>query len=353
MFGSDCSSSSCSLDDDDDDNDTRCTKVGLVGSTSQHGAVQNLLSNKCIIHLDIDCFYCQCEEILDPTLADKPLAIGQKHIIVTANYVARKLGIKKLMGRRDAIKLCPTLTIIEGSDLEKYRKASQQVYSEFRNVVKKDFGKENAVKKGSMDEMFADITFVVEKDFKSRMIYVEARLPPKTFIYGEDVNSSVVRISEDQSGAEATITNTASGRYSESDDTWGNVHERKKCMDKLQIAAIIANQIREKVRSKTQFSTTVGVSVSPMLAKLASDLKKPDSCNILYPWRAKTIILNMPLRRVPGLGSRTLSSLSSCLLNHNEKRTEEAFWTCRDLLNVPRHAIISSLSERESFKQKW
>ena len=46
------------------------------------------------------------------------------------------------MGRRDALNVCPTLAIIEGSDLEKYRKASQQVYSEFRNAVK-EFGHEN------------------------------------------------------------------------------------------------------------------------------------------------------------------------------------------------------------------
>ena len=78
---------------------------------------------KYILHLDIDCFYCQCEEILNPPLAKKPLAIGQKHIIVTANYVARKLGIKKLMGRDEAFRICPALTIVDGSDLEKYRKA--------------------------------------------------------------------------------------------------------------------------------------------------------------------------------------------------------------------------------------
>ena len=39
-----------------------------------------------IFHLDVDCFYCQCESIMDPRLATKPFAVGQKHIIVTCNY---------------------------------------------------------------------------------------------------------------------------------------------------------------------------------------------------------------------------------------------------------------------------
>ena len=154
MYESDCSRSSssswCSLPDDDQTSTMEDHLLGHNNETStrtqqQHGGIEideQMLPNKFIIHLDIDCFYCQCEEILNPSLATKPLAIDQKHIIVTINNMARKLGIKKLMGRRDALNVCPTLAIIEGSDLEKYRKVSQQVYSEFRNAVK-EFGHEN------------------------------------------------------------------------------------------------------------------------------------------------------------------------------------------------------------------
>lgn len=250
------------------------------------------LITKCIIHLDIDCFYCQCEEILNPTLATKPLAIGQKHIVVTANYVARRLGIKKLMGREEAKKVCPSLTIVEGSNLEKYRKASREVYVEFRNAVK-ELGEENAAKKGCMDEMFADVTCAVRKrllDESNNKVQVDIYfdryrehcsksqksgtrdLPPKTFIYGEDEQSSTVKISEDQSGAEAIIKATSTVSLQNKNE-WGTDTERRQCVERLKIAITIASQIRERIRSKTQFSTTVGVSVSPMLAKLACDLK--------------------------------------------------------------------------------
>ncbi len=275
MFENDCSWRSTTEGDefyDSNEDEQFCA--------GRHDICEKKLLSKFIIHLDIDCFYCQCEEISNPSLAQKPVAIGQKHIVVTANYVARKLGIKKLMGRHEALKVCPSLIIIEGSDLEKYREASQQVYSEFRNAVK-DFGEANASKKGSMDEMFADITFAVEKDFRNRKMGVEISLPEDTFIYGEDGKSSLVRISEDQSGAEAIIRNTVSSQ-SEIDDIWGSIEEREKCADKLQIALIIASHIRAKVRSRTQYSTTVGVSVSPLLAKLASDLKVRTRVELLF-----------------------------------------------------------------------
>ena len=244
------------------------------------------LITKCIIHLDIDCFYCQCEEILNPTLATKPLAIGQKHIVVTANYIARRLGVKKLMGREEAKKVCPSLTIVEGSDLEKYRKASREVYVEFRKAVK-GLGEENAAKKGCMDEMFADVTCAVQKRLfgesnseidrdrercSTSQKSATRNLPPKTFIYGEDEQSSTVKISEDQSGVEALIK-TSSTSFLHSENEWGTNRERAHCVERLKIAIIIAAQIRERIRSKTQFSTTIGVSVSPMLAKLACDLK--------------------------------------------------------------------------------
>lgn len=360
-------------DSDDESSDSYCyvedhahhASESEEGSSSFNDQLDpSLLMARCIIHLDIDCFYCQCEEILNPSLAQKPLAIGQKHIIVTANYVARKLGIKKLMGRHDALRVCPALTVIEGSDLEKYRKASREVYDEFRDAVK-EYGQENVAKKGSMDEMFADITFAAMKysvESNQNELIDKSDNPQKTFVYGVDGESNIVRISEDQSGAEATIgicNNYHSIQNKPSSQMyfrgWGSDDDKNICEKKLQNALIIAGQIRDRIRSKTKFSTTIGVSVSPLLAKLASDLKvsygkfresiviklccyghllentfkKPDSTNLLYPWLANTIIHDMPLRRIPGLGSKTYKVLSRCLECFNETKRDDDFWTCR------------------------
>ena len=82
--------------------------------------------------------YCQCEEIdrnLRQVKPPRPLAIGQKHIIVTCNYEARKRGVKKLQLRENAMVVCPDLWIVEGSDLQRYRYHSRKVYESFRNAL--------------------------------------------------------------------------------------------------------------------------------------------------------------------------------------------------------------------------
>ena len=40
-----------------------------------------------IVHVDIDCFYAQAEEVRDPSLRSKPLGVTQKYLVVTCNYV--------------------------------------------------------------------------------------------------------------------------------------------------------------------------------------------------------------------------------------------------------------------------
>lgn len=73
------------------------------------------LWSRSIVHLDVDCFYCQCEEIDGPPdFKERPIAIGQKHIVVTCNYIARREGVKKLQCRIEAMRKCPNLLIIEG-----------------------------------------------------------------------------------------------------------------------------------------------------------------------------------------------------------------------------------------------
>jgi len=332
--------------------------------------------SKLIIHLDVDCFYCQCEELSRPELRTRPLAIGQKHIVVTCNYVARGQGVKKLMLRSDARRICPDLIILEGSDLEPYRRASRLIYLSFRKFIKElvssneigeDIDKGRAlsqddiplVKKGGMDEMYADITCLVSRILRCKKKLTESRkhqawkipsLPHHAFIYGSNATSNAVSISEDQSGIEARIENPSCNNYSDmvaTDDfllssqcrrvrcdntsLWGDVYERRDCVERIHIAADVAKRVQNAVRSETGFSTCVGVSVSPMLAKIAAELQKPNSLNVLYPWRAHNIIEKMPLRRIPGIGSNTFRALLPCLEKYNDRKatSKEQYWKCR------------------------
>ena len=48
-----------------------------------------------MLHLDVDCFFVQCEQHRDPSLKGKPVAVQQHQDIIALSYEARALGIKK------------------------------------------------------------------------------------------------------------------------------------------------------------------------------------------------------------------------------------------------------------------
>ena len=55
---------------------------------------------KSIVHIDLNAFFAQVEELCDPTLVGKPVAIGSsigRSVVSTANYEARKYGIGSSM----------------------------------------------------------------------------------------------------------------------------------------------------------------------------------------------------------------------------------------------------------------
>ena len=255
--------------------------------------------------MDVDYFYAQCEELeLDDSSKQRPIAVGQKHIIVTCNYVARAQGVQKLMLQTDARKKCPSLLIVDGSDLERYRRYSTQIYqalrqemlsmsSEYANVAV-------AMKKGGMDEVACDISALVDAIMSNSNGDMQSA-PQNTFIYGNE-DSSVV-LTEDQSGAQCTVSHSASNGNESMSNTHAIIQQR------LNVAASCAERLRQAIYKKTRFTTSIGVSTSPMLSKIASSLRKPNGLSVLYPWRATSLIQNMPLRSIPQLGSKTLKSL--------------------------------------------
>ncbi len=72
-----------------------------------------------IIHVDMDCFFAAVEMRDNPALRDIPIAIGgsreRRGVISTANYPARKFGVRSAMPTGMALKLCPHLTLLPGA----------------------------------------------------------------------------------------------------------------------------------------------------------------------------------------------------------------------------------------------
>ena len=64
-------------------------------------------------HVDMDMYYAAAEIRDNPSLADKPMAVGDEQMISTANYVARKFGVRSAMPGFIAKMLCPGLVFVK------------------------------------------------------------------------------------------------------------------------------------------------------------------------------------------------------------------------------------------------
>lgn len=107
---------------------------------------------KYILHIDCDAFYASCEEIRNPKLKKRPMAVGglsNKSIITTANYEARKFGIHSAMPVFMAKDLCPNLILVK-VDHPYYREKSSQVF----DLVK---AKARLFEQVSIDEAYIEI----------------------------------------------------------------------------------------------------------------------------------------------------------------------------------------------------
>ncbi|CAJ1957927.1 unnamed protein product [Cylindrotheca closterium] len=392
-----------------------------LDNNNAHINITNIWS-RCILHLDIDCFYCQCEEIdrnLRANSEIRPLAIGQKHIIVTSNYEARAYGVQKLQLREKALAACPHLLIVEGSDLLRYKRHSRKVYEAFRLALEEIASETNVeipAKKGCMDEMMADLSQVVNQMLETGNILLDddddddddtndddddddddsksgsmKKYYQSTFVYGD--SDAPITLVEDQTGQTTTITSSFSstttttahrrGQSSSPDrilpPSRRNVHdhhhhhtttssnnsnnnnsnimmEQHLCSQRLHVAGRLVARVCRKIAIKTGFFTTGGVSVSPLLAKLASDLNKPKSVNLLYPWRSSQLLYSMPLRKLHGLGRSTMKALEPCMGTASSKQRSKNkddgdVKTVLDLLQVPNETIAKALQSIHAYQE--
>ena len=107
-----------------------------------------------IIHVDCDAFFAAIEMRDDPSLANRPMAVGgsadQRGVIATCSYEARAYGVRSAMASAHALKLCPDLLIVRPRR-EAYREASQEIHAIFRTYT-------DLIEPLSLDEAFLDVT---------------------------------------------------------------------------------------------------------------------------------------------------------------------------------------------------
>src|ERR1700754_3735409 len=101
-----------------------------------------------ILHADLDAFYASVEQLLDPSLRGKPIAVGGG-VVLAASYEARAFGVRGGMPGRRARQLCPGLVFVTGHFDEYQRLADAAI------AVLGDFTP--AIERISIDEAFADV----------------------------------------------------------------------------------------------------------------------------------------------------------------------------------------------------
>jgi len=70
-------------------------------------------------------------------------------------------------------------------------------------------------------------------------------------------------------------------------------------------AAHIAAEIKRRIRARTGLSASVGAAANKLVAKIASDLNKPDGLTLVTPQTLRATLDPLPVRRLPGLGGKT------------------------------------------------
>jgi DNA polymerase-4 len=71
----------------------------------------------------------------------------------------------------------------------------------------------------------------------------------------------------------------------------------------------IARRIKERIYDETQLTCSTGIAPNKFLAKVASDLHKPDGLTIIQADRVDAFLAALPVEKIPGVGERTVESL--------------------------------------------
>ena len=106
-----------------------------------------------IIHIDMDAFFAAVEQRDNPELRGLPIAVGhdgQRGVVSTSSYEARRFGVRSAMSIVKAKQLCPQLIIVPGNH-EKYKEVSGQIHKIFHDYT-------DIIEPLSIDEAFLDVT---------------------------------------------------------------------------------------------------------------------------------------------------------------------------------------------------
>jgi DNA polymerase-4 len=186
-----------------------------------------------ILHADLDAFYASVEQLLDPRLRGKPIAVGGG-VVLAASYEAKAFGVRGGMPGRQAKELCPQLIFVPGhyKDYSRLGDAAIRILDDYTPLVERI----------SIDEAFADVA--------------------------------------------------------------GTEHL-------FGTPAVIAQTVRRRVRDELGLPISVGVARTKHLAKIASQVAKPDGLCVVDPATELSFLHDLPVELMWGVGPATKARLGT------------------------------------------
>ncbi len=159
--------------------------------------MEEIIANRKIIHVDMDAFYASVEQLDNPQLRGKPVAVGGNEIrgvVSAASYEARKFGVRSAMSGYLAKKNCPDLIFVRPR-FDRYKEISNKIRKIFHEYT-------DLVEPLSLDEAYLDVTqnkkgnpsaTLIAQEIRKR-IYNELGL---TASAGISINKFVAKIASD------------------------------------------------------------------------------------------------------------------------------------------------------------
>ncbi|TRX02228.1 DNA polymerase IV [Flavobacterium gawalongense] len=115
--------------------------------------MSEIIPNRKIIHVDMDAFYASVEQMDNPALRGKPIAVGgseNRGVVAAASYEARKFGVRSAISGVMAKKNCPELIFVKPR-FDRYKEISTKIHKIFHDYT-------DLVEPLSLDEAYLDVT---------------------------------------------------------------------------------------------------------------------------------------------------------------------------------------------------
>lgn len=155
------------------------------------------LNQRKIIHIDMDAFYASVEQMDNPELRGKPIAVGgseNRGVVSAASYEARKFGVCSAISGLQAKRNCPNLIFVRPR-FDRYKEISQQIHKIFYDYT-------DLVEPLSLDEAYLDVTNNKKSNPSASLLAQEIRMRifnevGLTASAGISVNKFVAKIASD------------------------------------------------------------------------------------------------------------------------------------------------------------